>query len=175
MIMGDDDGNKQAFFYLEEKGVIPKDVTRVRVHPSVKRIQGAFYYREKLMSIIFNDGLEVIGRNACEGCSSLRDIEIPPLVKTIEREAFSDCTGLTTVNLGEGLEEIGKRAFEGCTSLQEITIPPAVKVIGAGAFLYCEQMTTVNLCEGLEALGNFAFSCCKMLQEITIPSAVRVI
>lgn len=37
--------------------------------------------------------------------TSLREILIPHVVKTIKESVFENCSGLTTVTLGDGLEE----------------------------------------------------------------------
>ena len=66
------------------------------------------------MTAILNDGLEEIGKGAFQGCT-LVHIDIAPLLRAIENEAFCECSGLTTVILNKGLEVIGVRAFLGCS------------------------------------------------------------
>ena len=105
----------------------------------------------------------------------LRRIVIPNAVRTIQEEAFSDCTGLKNVTLGDGLEEIGSHAFGYCTSLREIVIPNAVKVIKHNAFSLCTGLTTVTLGDGLEEIQSEAFNNCTSLQRIVIPPAVKEI
>jgi hypothetical protein len=58
---------------------------------------------------------------------------IPNNFKAIKTEAFSRCSGLTTVTLGEGLEEIGEGAFWRCISLQG-DVTNTVKAIKSCAF-----------------------------------------
>ncbi len=51
-------------YHGREDEVVPEDVIRIRVHPSVKVIRrGAFQFRHQLTTVILNDGLEEI----CEG------------------------------------------------------------------------------------------------------------
>ncbi len=151
------------------------DVTHVRIHSSVRMIQGeAFWRRRQLRIVILNDGLEEIGKDAFSFCA-LREIIIPNAVKRIQEYAFSNCYGLTAVALGNGLEEIGAGAFRYCDTLREIIIPNAVRAIKVGAFGYCSGLTTVTLGNGLEEIGEEAFCRCTSLREIIIPPAVKEI
>jgi hypothetical protein len=84
--------NLEGYFVYHgrEDEIVPRDVIRVRVHPSVKVIrQSAFEYQYQLTTVILNDGLEEIGKYAFEECSSLQRIDVPPTVKSIKKGAFS--------------------------------------------------------------------------------------
>jgi hypothetical protein len=53
-------------------GDIPEDVTRLKIHPSVRAIKDrAFSWRRQLVTAILNDGLEEIGKCAFNQCTSL--------------------------------------------------------------------------------------------------------
>jgi len=93
-------------------------------------------------------GLEVIGVSAFWGCALVR-INIPPSVREIKNNAFSDCSDLTTAILNDGLEEIGEGAFNGC-GLVRIGIPPSVREIDETAFEECSNLTTVQFCDEIE-------------------------
>ncbi|PPJ44884.1 hypothetical protein C0075_23975, partial [Rhizobium sp. KAs_5_22] len=67
-----------------------------------------------------------------EGCTSLKCINIPKKVKTIEDFAFAECTGLESISFecmhseydpSAGLKRIGMNAFKNCTDLSSINIP----------------------------------------------------
>jgi hypothetical protein len=124
----DDAGREQndAFVYRGREGEnIPRGVIRVRVHPSVRVIRGkAFTGCKLLMSVKLHDGIEVIGEESFQQCTSLREIFIPPAIRAIKNGAFKGCSGLTTAILNDGLQEIGAYAFYGCTTLVQITTPP---------------------------------------------------
>ncbi len=112
----------------QSRKYIPRDVTHVKVDPSVKVIgDEAFMGRRKLRSAAF------------QGCTLLERIIIPSTVKVIGRYAFYCCAQLRNVELCEGLERIHWEAFQGCTSLERINIPSTVKAIGVTAFLDCSQ------------------------------------
>ncbi len=102
---GDEGG---VFIYRgEEENNVPRDVKIVKVHPSVKAIEGgAFSHCSKLAIVSLGEGLKEIGSSAFFDCKSLHEILIPTAVKAIKDRAFAACSQLTTVNGGEGLEEI---------------------------------------------------------------------
>ena len=96
-------------------------------------------------------------------------------VTSIGWHAFSDCMGLTSINISEGVTSIGDGAFLRCSSLTSITIPSSVTSIGYGAFSGCTGLTSVNISEGVTSIGFEAFSDCSSLTSITIPSSVTSI
>ncbi|KAL7542975.1 hypothetical protein ACHAXR_012277 [Thalassiosira sp. AJA248-18] len=113
---------QELFLYTgQERATIPKDVTRIRVHSSVKIIPPhAFLEQTKLEVVELCEGLEEIGEHAFHGCVSLRSIIIPSTVAWIFNYAFHNCTMLEYVELGEGLLEIGAGAFSFCALRQHI-------------------------------------------------------
>ena len=64
----------------------------------------------------------------------LGDIAIPSGVTSIEKEAFSGCTNLTSVTISDSVTSIGERAFYYCDSLTSITIPNSVTSMGYNVF-----------------------------------------
>jgi hypothetical protein len=70
---------------------------------------------------------------------------IPPTVREIKEDAFSECTQLSLVILQNGLEVIGSCAFSG-PSIKSIKIPPSVIDIWDDAFEHCSNLTRVVFC-----------------------------
>ncbi len=68
------------------------------------------------------EGLPVtsIGEDAFSYCTGLTSIIIPESVTRIGGWAFSGCTSLTSVTIGNSVTSIGDRAFEGCTGLRGV-------------------------------------------------------
>jgi len=64
---------------------------------------------------------------------------------SIQSNAFSGCSGLTTLILPEGLKSIGSNAFKNCTSLKEVVIPSSVESIGSSAFYGCSALTKITI------------------------------
>lgn len=68
---------------------------------------------------------------------------IPSSVKTIGDEAFSQCTGLTSVIIPNSVTTIGARAFLYCSGLTSVTIGNSVSEIGDYTFLSCYELKQV--------------------------------
>lgn len=93
----------------------------------------AFAYSE-IAEIFFPDGLETIGRAAFSMCRSLRNVLLPPNIKSIYDSTFRDCSNLSIIELNVGLITIGAFAFSKCRSLTTIEIPNTVKSISDTSF-----------------------------------------
>ena len=52
--------------------------------------------------------------------------------------AFSYCTGLTSIVIPDSVTSIGDKAFQYCSGLTSIVIPDSVTTIGDGAFGNCK-------------------------------------
>ena len=192
--------------FLRNCGMAQEELDAARVDPkvlsipsSIKRIgNDAFRWRSILQEVTIEDGVEILGDYAFEGCRDLIRVTIPGSVNSISYSAFYDCTKLTQVMIGEGVKSIGNHAFEGCEhltgitiprsvnsignsafydckSLQRVTIPGSVKSIGYDAFKWCIGLNHVIIEDGVESIGDSAFYQCEGLTEITIPDSVKSI
>ena len=86
-----------------------------------------------------------IGSNAFSGCSGLTSVTIVNSVTSVGDYAFEDCSGLTSVTIPNSVTRIGHWAFYGCTGLTSVTIGNSVTSIGYEAFDYCYNLTSVTL------------------------------
>ena len=100
---------------------------------------------------------------------------IPNSVTSIGAEAFSACSGLTSITIPSGVTSIGEGAFAACSNLTSIEIPSSVTSIGNDAFSACSSLTSINIPSGVTSIGNMAFSHCRSLTSINIPSSVTSI
>ena len=66
---------------------------------------------------------------------------IPDSVTKIDRDAFSGCSGLTSIVIPDSVTEIGSGAFQGCSNLTNISIPNSVTKISDDVFLDCQYFT----------------------------------
>ncbi len=80
--------------------------------------------------------LKEIGDNAFYEVENLAGIELPETLTSIERRAFRDCSGLTSIDLSNcsNLTSIGEWAFSGCSGLTSIKLPKGLTSIGWSAF-----------------------------------------
>ena len=119
--------------------------------------------------ILFDKNLEII---VCYPGGKIGSFTIPDGVTKIENDAFSGCTGLTSVTIPGSVTKIGDSAFNECTSLTSITIPDSVTSIGSGAFYKCTGLTSITIPDSVTSIGDSAFGDCTGLTSITIPDSV---
>ena len=75
------------------------------------------------------------------------DVTIPDSVTSIEDDAFSGCSGLTSVMIPDSVTSVGGSAFSYCGGLTSVTIPNSVTSIGDWAFRNCSGLKEVWLPE----------------------------
>ena len=116
-----------------------------------------------------------ISKDAFNNCSGLTSITIGNSVTTISAYAFSSCTGLTSVTIPNSVTSIGFAAFDGCSGLTSITIGNSVTTISEYAFNYCESLTSVTIPNSVSSIGAYAFKKCSGLTSVTIGNSVTSI
>ena len=147
------------------------DANHVIVPEGVEFIRSWSFFRWNLETITLPHGVKKIEDYAFMQCKNLTSISLPD-IEIIGRDAFSGCSSLKKIEIGPNLSELGWDAFNDCVSLEEIIIPAKVKSIGASAFQNCRSLKKVELSEGLENIQDDAFRGCKSLQRIVIPNSV---
>ena len=106
-VTGDNSSIKWFIYVGQPNSEIPRNVTHVRIDPSVKIIPAdAFRNCQQLVELVICEGLEQIGRHAFAGCKSLKRFKAPSTLKVIAGWAFFECKELVKVELCEGLETV---------------------------------------------------------------------
>ena len=113
-------------------------------------------------------GCTGIGKFAFSDCSGLTSIEIPMSVTSIGNFAFYDCRDLTSIEIPMSVTSIGDKAFSDCSGLTSIEIPMSVTSIGCEAFSYCSGLISINIPTSVTSIGNGAFFYCSSLTSITV-------
>lgn len=98
--------------------------------------------------------------------SKIKSIDIPGNIKSIGREAFSNCKKLEDITFSVGLKDIGEQAFYSCTRVEFIDFPESLTTISDGAFLDCKSLTSITIPTSVKSIGDHAFSFCPRLYEI---------
>ena len=96
-------------------------------------------------------------------------------VTSIRSEAFSRCSGLTSVIIPSSVTRIGMYAFSGCSRLTGVTIPSSVTSIEIATFYGCSRLTGIHIPSSVASIGQYAFDGCSSLTSVTIPSSVTSI
>ncbi len=95
------------------------------------------------------------------------DVDIPETVTysgktytvtSISYEAFSGCSGMTSITISNSVTSIGNFAFWNCGSLTSVSFPNSMKSIGAGAFSDCSGLTSVTIPNSVTSISNDAFA-----------------
>ncbi len=124
---------KYAFSGCEklEKMTISDNVSLIEDH--------TFAECKALSDVTLPKALKGIGQFAFKDCISLRFVQLPPGVLSVD--GFSGCSGLRAMEIPAKCETIGD--FSGCTSLETIRIPATVKSINGG-FDNCPKLLSIN-------------------------------
>ena len=134
----------------------------------------AFSWCNRLHNVTLPQKCDYLGQGAFESCS-IREIQIPEGIESIEEGTFKFCEGLQSVTIPSSVRTIQAEAFEDCDSLLEIIIPDSVRMIGEEAFSGCSNLNNLILPNQLESIGDSAFSFCTTLDNIVIPGSVKCI
>ena len=135
-------------------GVSPDNLKGDVVIPSTVKIDGKVYT------------VTEIEERAFESCDNMKNITIPPSVKTIGAAAFKACFRLKDVEISNGVTRIEDRAFESCPLLTSVKIPSSVTSIGNFAFSSCWDLIGVKLSSNVKSIGDMAFHGCEDLDLV---------
>ena len=90
--------------------------------------------REKINSIIIEEGITRIGDYAIGDLPNVKNINLPSTLKEIGGQCFRYMDSLTSISFPENLEMIDYCCFQNCDALKEVIIPVSVTSIGWGCF-----------------------------------------
>ena len=65
-------------------------------------------------------------------------------VKSIDNQAFENCSNLISVTIPNSVTFIGYRSFKGCSNLTFVNIPNSVTTISIDAFKGCSSLASIT-------------------------------
>lgn len=136
---------------------------------------GGFYGCTSLKEITLPPSVTVIGSDAFNGCTSLETFTVPATVKKINAGAFRNCTALKEITIPSTVSYMGEgQTFRGCTSLKTVVWPSATTTIPSATFAE-SGLETFTIPENITEIGQQAFMSCPAVKSITIPASVKSI
>ena len=149
-------------------------------------VNGAFYNCKKLTSVTVPPSIKSIGKNAFEGCTSLKAVYISDLSAwwNIEFSSnplnwaghlFLNGSEIKDLIIPNNVTSIKQRAFSGWNGLTSVTIPNSVTSIGKYAFSGCSGLTSVTIPNSVTKIMDYSFQDCAGLTNFVIPKSVTSI
>lgn len=136
-----------------------------------------FEYTNNIETITFL--APTVPRNFYSGRKKLKTINIGPGVKRIDNSAFSNCAGLSHLNISDDVDNlvIGEWAFSECDSLPSVNLPAGVSGLEDYAFYSIDFLTSFTFAEGsrITEIPRQCFHYCWNLESIKLPDAVQKI
>jgi len=159
---------------------IPENINKIKVGPNY---ESPFYGCDNLVSIKVDANNTVYdSRNNCnaifyKGTNKLvygwQTTVIPKGITEIDKHAFSDCLGLTSIVIPEGVTGINSSAFSNCENLVSVSLPESLTSWDWGVFLQCHSLTSIQLPSKLKYIANSAYWNCLGLVNIKIPESIE--
>ena len=117
------------------------------------------------------------------GLLRLRSVKLPTSAKSIERDAFTECSYLMDIIIPEGVERIEDSRYYGATNtgafggcpFKSITLPNSLSYIGVNAFYNCTSLSTVSFGSNLKMISDYAFNKCSSLTTVSFSQNLKTI
>lgn len=175
------------------------DIKEIIVPESVKDIETTIFANcRKLQKVqILTKQIDGIPDNTFDGCSSLKEVNLPSSVKYLGKSAFYDtqsleqldipssCTeigsncfyysGLTYIKIPDGVTELKGEMFANCNNLETVDLPQTLSNFDKKAFYGCSKLKVINIPNGITEISSQCFSYCISLAEVIFPNTLKCI
>ena len=162
---------KDIFFYTSQHRADKYQPTETKMGFSSQILhvaEGEFKDNKNIREVWIAPQIELIDRNAFEGCTSLEKVHYQGVVKVIQDDSFKGCTALKDLNVD--VYTIGLDAFRGCTSLETARFGDKIWWIREGAFGGCRKLRSVLMGITTQKLEDGAFEGCTGIEEFSVPN-----
>ena len=147
-------------------------VSSITLPQGMKKLgRHVFFYCTNLTSLTLPEGMEEIGM-MCFGSCSLTSVNLPSTMVKLDSCSLQD-NPFTSINL-KNVKFIGRQAFSQCTNLTTVTSNGKLEEIDGAAFTRC-PLTTAYLPEGMLTIIMNAYFRCTSLNSFTVPTTVTTI
>ena len=110
-------------WFLDNDGVLTISGTGAIqdiIQPSYNDRPAWWACADEILSVVIENGVTAIGKDAFNSCENLTDVTIPSSVRTIDNYAFSNCGSLSSITIPAEVTRIGTSAFNGCNGLRDV-------------------------------------------------------
>ena len=147
-------------------------VSSITLPQGMKRLgRHVFFYCTNLTSLTLPEGMEEIGM-MCFGSCSLTSVNLPSTMVKLDSCSLQD-NPFTSINL-KNVKYVGRQAFSQCTNLTSVTSNGRLEEIDGAAFTRC-PLATAYLPEGMQTIIMNAYFRCPNLNSFTVPTTVTTI
>ena len=149
--------------------------TNVSVQKTNTNPTGALTIPATVVNVGVTYSVTSISDNGFSNCPGLTSVDIPNTVTNIGINAFQFCAALTSITLPNSITSISNTLFYACSSLTSLVIPNSVTTIGIAAFFGCSNLSSVTIPNSVTLIGSQSFVNCSSLTSLTIPNSVTTI
>lgn len=141
----------------------------------VTSIGGNLFSSTPITGITFPRTLRSIGSYAFSNCSGIESLNLPASLEVIGERAFQEMSKLTEAFIPNSITEIPNNAFTNCSELVEVKGAENVTRIGVSAFMNCGKLSTINGCANVTKLDRFALYGCSSLETLPVMTGLQEI
>lgn len=126
--------------------------------------------------LVIPENVDTVGISAFLSCTSLTEIDLTNITKSIGENAFGSCTNLKTVKLPMAVDSGYEASYFGpscfnTTAIETIILPNNVTTIPERMFNRCGLLTDVVTTNSITTIGKQAFFCDD--DSVKLPSATQ--
>ena len=141
-----------------------------------EKVGTGFSGNKYIKEVVLGDGVKTIDKEAFKNCSNLQLLEVSTSVTSIGQDAFSGTAWYESQS--DGIVYVGLVAYRYKGQMQndsKIALKKGIKVIAGGAFADCRGLASITIPNSLTNIGDNAFHNCSGLSSVTIPESVTSI